>query len=136
MTATPPPRLRHRLEAAAVRLVLGRLARRDIDAASDAGAKLLRRIGPMTGAHRTAAQNLAFAMPDLSVAERESILTGAWDNLGRTTAEYAVLPRLWREGAGERIAVSGHEALIEQARANKPVLLFSGHLGNWEIIPL
>jgi KDO2-lipid IV(A) lauroyltransferase len=135
MTATLP-RFRHRLEAAAARLLLGTLARRDMDAASDLGAGLVRRIGPFTRAHRTAVANLAAALPHLSTAERDAVLNAAWDNLGRTTAEYAVIPRLWREGFGDRIEVTGHEPLEALGRDNKPALLFSAHLGNWEIIPL
>ena len=133
---TDTPRLRHRLEAAAARLLLGHLAGRDPDAASDLGAKLAQSIGPWTGAHRTAMRNLARAYPDWTEADRERTLAAAWDNLGRTTAEYAVIPRLARDGWQQRISVSGHEPLAELGRAGKPALLFSGHLGNWEIIPL
>ncbi len=133
---TDTPRLRHRLEAAAAKALLGHLAKRDPDAASDLGAKLTSAVGPWTGAHRTAARNLARAFPDWSEEKRQATLAAAWDNLGRTTAEYAVIPQLARDGWQERITVTGHEALADLGRAGKPALLFSGHLGNWEMIPL
>ena len=96
MTATPP-RLKHRIEAAAARLLLGGVAKADIDAASDFGARLARRVGPLSGAHRTAQDNLWHAFPNLSDASRAEILRQAWDNFGRTMSEYAVLVscRLW-----------------------------------------
>src|SRR5262245_14618358 len=119
---TESPRLRHRLEAAAARLLLGHLARRDPDAASDLGAKLAQSVGPWTGAHRTALRNLARAFPDQGAAERERILAAAWDNLGRTTAEYAVIPRLAQSGWQARVTVTGHEPLQELGRAGKPAL--------------
>ena len=135
MTATPP-RLKHRIEAAAARLLLGGVAKADIDAASDFGARLARRVGPLSGAHRTAQDNLWHAFPNLSDASRAEILRQAWDNFGRTMSEYAVLPRLWPDAWKERVTVTGHERLVAHAATGKPSILFSGHLANWEMIPL
>jgi KDO2-lipid IV(A) lauroyltransferase len=139
MTATPPnsPSLvpwRHRLEAAGAHLLLRAVGSGEIEAASALGGRLARRLGPLTGAHRTAADNLRHAFPDWDAARRRAVLDEAWDNFGRTMTEYAVLPRLWPEGWRARVTVSGAAAL--KAAAGKPAILFSGHLGNWEIIPL
>ena len=118
MTATPP-RFRHRLEAAAARLLFARLAQRDIDTASAFGGRLARRIGPLTGAHRTAERNLALAFPSWTDQARRAVLTDAWDNFGRTMTEYAALPRLWRDGWQDRITVRGNDALAACARAGQ-----------------
>lgn len=121
--------VRHRLEAAATRLLFGILGRLSVDAASAFGGWLGRTVGPLTGAHKKAARNLARALPDRDEAARADILRRAWDNFGRTMAEYAVIHRLQ-----DRLIVEGHEALAALARDGKPALLMAAHLGNWEVI--
>ncbi|TAL01692.1 MAG: lauroyl acyltransferase [Rhodospirillaceae bacterium] len=128
--------IRHRIEAAAACAFLGAMARLPIDAASALGGWLGRRIGPLNSAHRTTLRNLAQALPELNAQAHRDIAGQAWDNLGRTVTEYAVLPRLWAEGWRDRITVSGYEPLAALAAARKPAILFSGHIGNWETIPL
>ena len=133
MTATPP-RLKHRIEAAAARLLLGAVAKADIDAASDFGARLARAVGPLSGAHKTAQDNLWHAFPNLSDASRAEILRQAWDNFGRTMVEYAILGRLDRAHEN-RVELEGFEQLAA-VPTDKPVILFCAHLANWEVIPL
>ena len=128
--------LRRRIEAATAHIFMGAMGRLEIDTASAWGGWLGRRLGPLSGAQRTALGNLAQALPELDVTARQDIASQAWDNFGRTMTEYAILPRLWTEGWRDRITVSGHEPLVALAADRKPALLFSGHLGNWETIPL
>ena len=103
------------------------------DRVSAFGGWLGRTIGPLTAAHRTGANNLAQALPEIDASGRVRILMDAWDNFGRTMLEYAVLSRLAKDT--NRIAVEGHEALARLAAEGRPAVLFCAHLGNWEIIP-
>jgi KDO2-lipid IV(A) lauroyltransferase len=104
---------------------------------ADISARLLRRIGPLTKYHRIGRENLAMAFPEKSQAERDAILMGVWDNLGRTAAEYAHLDRLWDldwQNPHEGRMVSDHVALFDQVRDDgKPGVIFAAHLGNWEL---
>ena len=59
------------------------------------GAFLARNLGPVTGAHRIARENIAAAFPEKTEAERAAILTEAWDNLGRVACEYVHMDRIW-----------------------------------------
>ncbi len=101
------------------------------------GAGLLRRVGPFLSAHRTALANLRAAFPDLSESERRGIAMAAWDNLGRTAAEYAHLDTLFDydpAAAGPlRTDVSGIEHFFALRDDAKPGLIFSAHLANWEL---
>jgi KDO2-lipid IV(A) lauroyltransferase len=126
-------RLRHRLEAGVARLLFALLGRLPAKTVSAFGGRLGRTVGPLTGAHRTALRNLAFAMPELDDARRAQIAVAAWDNFGRTMMEYAVLSKLAKDK--DRIIVEGHEALALMATQGRPVMLFCAHLANWEIIP-
>jgi len=121
--------IRYRLEARAARLMFGALNLLSVDAASAFGGWLGRTVGPLTRAHKTAARNLAAALPEHDAATRATILKGAWDNFGRTMIEYAIIPRLQ-----DRVTLEGHEELAARAREGKPALLMAAHLANWETI--
>ena len=102
----------------------------------------MRRIGPWLPEHRIGRANLAAAFPEKSPAEIDRILSGVWDNVGRIGAEYAHLDRLWdydRSGQ-HRGRMLDSEASLERAYRlrddNKPALIFSAHLANWELAAL
>jgi Kdo2-lipid IVA lauroyltransferase/acyltransferase len=105
--------------------------------ATAAGAALLRTLGPLLPAHRTALANLRAAFPDMPEAERRAIAREAWDNLGRTGAEYAHLDTLFDydpEAAGPlRTEVDGIEHFFALRDDGEPGLIFSAHLANWEL---
>jgi Kdo2-lipid IVA lauroyltransferase/acyltransferase len=126
--------------AGALTVLLLKLVRRtDPDRISGFGGRAMRRLGPWLPEHRTGRANLAAALPDLTRAEIEDILLGAWENLGRIGAEFAHLDRLWdyREDARESGRVEVPAATMERFRQlrddGKPALLFSAHLANWEL---
>ena len=120
-----------------VRAVFGLARALGPDRSAALGAWLTRTVGPLLPAHRTASANVAAAFPDLPAPQRAAIVRGAWDNLGRTAAEYAHLDAIFdfdieNPGAG-RIEVDGipyFEALRDDGR---PGIIFSAHLANWEL---
>lgn len=101
------------------------------------GAWITRSIGPLTGAHRIAQRNLAAAFPERSEEERAGILRGAWDNLGRTAAEYAHLTTLYddasADGTSTRIEFVGENWFESLRTDGQPGIIFAAHLGNWEL---
>lgn len=74
------------------------------------------------------------AFPDLAAADVLRIARAAYEHLGRTTIETALLPACSREqvlAMFER--VEGWD-VVERARAQgRGMLIVSGHLGNWEL---
>ncbi len=136
MSETSPVKysLKHRFEAGLAHVVFGLVRHLPFSAVSAFGARLGRTVGPLTSAHRTAARNLALALPELDDTARAKILGDTWDNFGRTMMEYAVLSQL--ADTPERIVVEGHEALAALAREGRAAVLFCAHLANWEIIPM
>ena len=105
-----------------------------VDWVSNAGAALFKLIGPLTPNHAVAAANIDVAFPDLAPAERAALLAAQWDNVGRTFFEFLISDRLTL--ASGRIEVVGFERLREIAGSGRPVVFVSGHLSNWEIMPL
>jgi KDO2-lipid IV(A) lauroyltransferase len=127
--------LRHPLEAALAFLLLGLLRLVPADWASGFGGWLGRTLGPRLGVSRRARQNIELAFPGIQPAERERILGGMWDNLGRMLFEYPHLGRLSHPDSGRVEVVN--EAPIEAAyHAKRPGVYFGAHLGNFEVLPL
>ena len=101
------------------------------------GAALARTIGPLLPAHRTALANLRAAYPEKREREIRALARGAWENLGRTGAEYPHLKELfdydYESDAVGRVEVSGIENFTALKDDGRPGLIFSAHLGNWEL---
>lgn len=97
--------------------------------ASNLGGWIGRTIGPHLATSRKAINHIQFAMPDTTDERAREIMIGMWDNLGRVMMEYAHLEHIGRD----RTKVIGKE-IIEQYK-DTPIVLVSGHLGNWEVCP-
>jgi Kdo2-lipid IVA lauroyltransferase/acyltransferase len=128
-----------RIEACGAALFFAAMGALPIDTASALGGALARHIGPWLGISKRARRNLSAALPELSAREIERVLRGMWDNLGRVAAEYPHLrririfpPGVSQKGWG-RVETSGIEHLDRAIAAGRPVIIFGGHLGNWEI---
>ncbi|WP_342152447.1 lipid A biosynthesis lauroyl acyltransferase [Methylorubrum sp. SB2] len=107
------------------------------DRASDLGGRITRTLGPRLPSHRTAMDNLRAAYPGREEAQLQAIALQAWDNLGRTGAEYAHLDTIFdhdpADPASQRMDVRGAEHFEAIRDDGKPGLIFSAHLANWEL---
>jgi Kdo2-lipid IVA lauroyltransferase/acyltransferase len=73
-------------------------------------------------------------MRELDSAGRRRVIRGVWDNLGRTAAELPHVGALQQTAeGGPGWECSNYEELQTLQARGVPALLFSGHLGNWEI---
>ena len=125
-----------RVEACGAALFFAAMRALPIDAASALGGWLARHIGPGLGISARAWRNLSAALPELSAGEIGRVLRGMWDNLGRVAAEYPHLPRIRVFPPDGRVETGGIEHLDRAIAAGRPVIVFGGHLGNWEIAAL
>lgn len=107
------------------------------DRASVLGGRLARTVGPFLPSHRTAMANLRAAYPEADEARLRAIAADAWDNLGRTGAEYAHLDTIFDYDpaveATQRMEVRGLEQFYAIRDDGRPGLVFSAHLANWEL---
>jgi KDO2-lipid IV(A) lauroyltransferase len=129
-------------------------------AAAAIGAWVARGVGPLLPLSRVARRNLELCFPEKSAAERTALLRAMWDNLGRNAGDFTHRRALWdpslrerayqfgevplREAArraervtikGERIEVVGAEQFRVLLDGARPALLFTAHMGNWEMLP-
>ncbi|QDH17652.1 lysophospholipid acyltransferase family protein [Swingsia samuiensis] len=104
--------------------------------ASNLGGYISRFIGPLLPVSHIANRNLQLAFPHLSKQKRHKIIKECWENLGRTVTEFphiGYLKKNTTSGPGWR--VEGEEHLIAAHATGRPVIFFSGHIGNWELMP-
>ena len=104
----------------------------NIDKTSKQIGLLSRKLGPKLGISKRANQNLLKAIPTLNKRKRLEIIRDMWENLGRTSAEFFNIKTLIKEKS--RINIKGREILEENK--NNGVIYVSGHIANWEIIPI
>ena len=110
------------------------------DKALDFAAFAAKKVGPWFGRHRTALDNLRQAYPEKSEQEIEAISLEMWDNMARLAGEYVFLDQLFdfdpENRTSGRIEIVGEELFVRLAAENKPHILFTAHLGNFELLPI
>lgn len=137
--AEKPPRpvkLRHYAEAGLTHAFMGLLKLMPLPMASAFGAKLARTLGPISKPWRIAQRNLQRAAPENPARERTKVVRMAFDNFGRVMAEYAHLLRIWQRRWDGIIDVQGEDGLSWAVLNRKPSIVFTAHIGNWELIPM
>ncbi len=107
-----------------------------LETASRAGGWIGRNLLSLLPPDRVARKNLALAFPEKSEAERHAIRRAMWDNLGRVVGEYPHLDRFSPLGEDPRITYSLPPGLTVEDMKGKPLMFLSGHLGNWEVMPI
>lgn len=120
------------LEYAGLRAVVALLGLLGVDRASAFMGRLWRWFARFNPRHRRAQLNLAFALPELSSAQRDDVLADMWENLGRTFAEGLLLPEIVR--GPERVTMESQFRDDLQQMQNKGVVFCSLHQGNWELL--
>lgn len=89
-------------------------------------------IAPLAGYRKRIRDNLAHVLPDLPAAEVERIVRAVSDNVGRTIIEIYSGPEFVAHAVGHPLTGGGVAALEEAHAAGRPVILVTGHFGNYD----
>jgi Kdo2-lipid IVA lauroyltransferase/acyltransferase len=127
------PKLAHQLQGLGAAICFGGLGLLPLDWASAIGGALARAIGPRLGISKRARINLGRALPELSETEIGRIIVGMWDNLGRVAAEYPHLRTIRVFDPTGRVETHGFEHMDRAVANGRRMIIFSGHIANWEI---
>jgi KDO2-lipid IV(A) lauroyltransferase len=132
-----PVTIAHRVEYA-LAVALGSLFRIvGVDASSWLAGKFMRFAGPFIAPiHRRGRRNLEIAFPEVSSRDAEVILRDVWENLGRTTAEFANLAAFNPDRASARVEIIGRRRFEAVASSKTPAIFVSGHFANWEVMSI
>ncbi len=87
-----------------------------------------------------ARRNMTNAFPEKSPAEINDLIREMWGNFGRAIAEYVFLDQLFdfdpfNPGNG-LVEFSNIDKFLKIREANGPAIMFTGHTGNWELLPI
>ncbi|MEH6521289.1 lysophospholipid acyltransferase family protein [Sulfitobacter sp.] len=89
-------------------------------------------IGPLAGYRRRALNNLAMIWPDMPQSQRSEIANKCLNNVGRTFIENYSAKDFPERMASNVVTGDGVAALDIAIAAGKPVVLVTGHYGNYE----
>lgn len=141
--ATPPPvrpprrapTLAHRAEYAALRATIGALSGLSWARASAVGARLgLLGHAPLGIRRAVVERQIADSFPGMAPAAVRALARGAYESLGRTSVEAAILPTLGRAGVLDIVDhVDGWEQVEAAQALGRGIIFVAGHLGNWEL---
>lgn len=136
-----PDHFAQRAEALLVRVAIGLLSALPVTLAARLGGAVAGFIGPLLSVSRKVGDaNLRSALPALSAREREKIIRQVWINLGQTIAELPKLKALHEIPEGSRkpgyIMEGWEDHALPYLVPGKPAIFFTGHLANWEVMPL
>ena len=129
-------KLSHRVEAAAARGALRLLRALGPVTSSNLFGALFRAVGPLLPVSRVAHDNLRMALPELDAQARRRVVRGVWDNLGRTIGELPHVADFREAASGPGWELLGADILRRLAEQGGAMIFFSGHIGNWEVLPV
>jgi KDO2-lipid IV(A) lauroyltransferase len=127
------PKIADQLQGLGAAICFGGFGLLPLDWASAIGGTLARAIGPHLGISKRARINLGRAFPELSEVEIGRIIAGMWDNLGRVAAEYPHLRQIRVFDPMGRVETHGFEHMDRAVANGRRMIIFSGHIANWEI---
>ena len=82
---------------------------------------------------RNAERNLKLAFPELSEAARRQLRLGCFESLGRLLALFSHFTKSNSTRLKSLIEVEGLEHLVAAKERGRGVILFTGHIGAWEL---
>ena len=89
-------------------------------------------VAPVAGYRKRIRDNLAHVLPDLPGAEVERIVHAVSDNVGRTIIELYSGPEFVAHAVSHPLTGGGVAALEKAHAAGRPVILVTGHFGNYD----
>ena len=129
------PKLKHRLEYGALRVVTGMLRVLPLQVARRVG-EAIGRLGysPLGIRRKTTERQIAAAFPDLDARAVAEVARRSYANLGRLAIELALLPSLSVRSVAALFETENDLHVVNELRVRHGrVVAFSGHVGNWEL---
>ncbi len=93
-----------------------------------------RLLAPLFGANRRIRKNLRLVWPDMGEADMRRLCREVSDNSARLMLESFRVTGFLRHAARAEMTGPGKPALLKALQEDKPVILVSGHFGNYQAI--
>ncbi|WP_346897238.1 lysophospholipid acyltransferase family protein [uncultured Roseibium sp.] len=124
-------KFRYRAEAAFLRTAIFLFRLVPVDMASAVMGFFWRKLAPFNSRHKRALMHLELALPETNEKQRQAIVAGMWDNLGRVAAETFHIADLMKQK--DRFTVRVDERTEKFLEEDKGCVWVSLHTGNWEL---
>jgi KDO2-lipid IV(A) lauroyltransferase len=102
--------------------------------------RIARWLGPKIWRHKVVMDNLAIAFPEKSLEERQKLASNSWAQMARTLIEYIYLDEIFNLEVemedSETIEIVNGEAFQKLRDDGLPAILFTGHIANFELLPM
>ena len=105
--------------------------------ASNLGGALGKLIGPLFRSKNIIKQNIKTGLGEIDKKREYEIINDMWSNIGRTFAEYVFLKDFkFNRTNFDHMKISGANHLDEIKKNNDPVIFYSGHFANFELMAM
>ena len=105
--------------------------------ASNLGSILGKIIGPFFRSKNIIKQNIKIGLGDIDKKKEKEIINKIWSNIERTFVKYIFLKNFKSNKTGfDHMKITGIEYLDQIKKSNKPVVFFSGHFANFELMAM
>ena len=105
--------------------------------ASNLGSILGRFFGPFFRSKHITKQNIKTGLGNMDEKKEAEIIDSMWSNIGRTFAEYVFLKDFkYNKTNFDHIKINGTNYLNEIKNNNEPVIFYSGHFANFELMAM
>ena len=96
--------------------------------------KLFQFLGPKFKSNKVINKNLDIYDQNMTVLERDEIISQMWSNYGKTFIEYIFLNKF--RNSSEYVKIKNKNILDSVLMNNKPVIFVSGHFANFELMSM
>jgi len=96
---------------------------------------IFRKIGPLFRSTKRVEKNIGIAFSDLDENQINKIKNEMWCNYGRVFAEYMHLNH-FKKNKFNNVKIKSLNRLEELRKTKKPILFFSAHLANFELLAM
>jgi KDO2-lipid IV(A) lauroyltransferase len=105
---------------------------------ADRAGRLAARLGYILARRQreTGLHNLRMAMPELGGEERETLIRGGFENLGRLLVEFSHFPALTPGNISDHVVYEGFEHFVEARTRGRGTIFLTLHMGAWELSPV
>tara|TARA_Y100000590_G_scaffold340787_1_gene388690 strand:- start:342 stop:1217 length:876 start_codon:yes stop_codon:yes gene_type:complete len=105
--------------------------------ASQLGSILGKIIGPFFRSKNLIKKNIKIGLGNIDPKKEKEIINSMWSNIGRTLAEYVFLKDFkFNKTNFPHMKINGTKYLEEIKNSGKPVIFYSGHFANFELMAM
>ena len=94
-------------------------------------------LGPLFRSKNIIKKNIKIGLGEIDQKRESEIINGMWENIGRTFSEYVFLKDFrFNKNNLDHIKINGIEYLDEIKKSKEPVVFYSGHFANFELMAM